>query len=130
MAVGTNAIVMGYRSAEEIASLLEASYGQPVSLNQPLSLKNTMNNNVSIATFNQNDGKQCAMYVFTNGYCAEDYHKIYQGEATYLSLLHQEDSVAIMRGILERTGGHLIPNDCSDDALEYVSAKTDLLLVV
>jgi hypothetical protein len=35
--------------------------------------------------------------------------------------------VAIMRGVMEHTGGYLIDNDCSDEAPDYVAVKAGLL---
>jgi hypothetical protein len=131
MTVETHAIVLGYRSAEEIASLIEASYGQTVSLSKQPSLgnQNPGHENVSIASFKQKNGTSVAMYILTNGHCAGDYAKTYKGEATFLSLSFHGDSVAIMRGVLEHTGGYLIASDYRDDAPEYVLPKASSLVM-
>jgi hypothetical protein len=103
-AADTNGIVLGYRTAKEIADTISKEFGIGTAVFETPLCPNTARIN-----FKQpSDGQARIIYVFLNGKNAESYATIYRGAATLLSFTGWGDSVKIMRAVLEQFGGYII----------------------
>jgi hypothetical protein len=99
-----NAIVFGYKTAEEIAQAISSAFNTKTDIGYVLSMTDMVH-----IYFNQSsDGQKRTLYAFLNGKYNLAYRSTYSGEATLLSFLAWGDSVDILQAVLNRFGGYLI----------------------
>jgi hypothetical protein len=127
MTIDTCGISLGYKTAAEMASLIENALGVVVKVESIRDhyVRLSFPQQARLSFLQHSDSDTRILSVFLNGYCSENYSEIYQGEATYSFLECGGDSVAIMQAILEQTGGYLITDDSDEDNVVFVHPKND-----